>query len=140
MQAELNKRQAMRFFDEVLNAGDMSVIDEVVHDDMVDHEEVPGVPPNKAGVAMWVGMMRSAFPDMTVTVMRMVAEGDEVWVHSRMTGTHKGDFMGMPPTDQKVDIDAIDRVRVRDGKAIEHWGVTDMAAMLQQLGVAPLPS
>ena len=140
MQAELNKRQAMRFFDEVLNAGDMSVIDEIVHDDMVDHEEIPGVPPTKAGVAMWVGMMRTAFPDMNVTVMRMVAEDDEVWVHSRMTGTHKGDFMGIPPTGEKVDVDAIDRVRARDGKAIEHWGVTDMATMLQQMGVAPLPS
>ena len=135
-----NKRNAMRFFDEVMNAGDMSVIDEIVHDDLVDHEEIPGIPNDKAGISQWVGMMRSAFPDLKVTVLRMVAEGDEVWVHSRMTGTHRGDFLGMPPTDEKIDVEAIDRVRARDGKAIEHWGVTDMAKMLDQMGLASLPS
>ena len=140
MKTDDNKRDAMRFFDEVLNAGDMAVIDEIVHDDLVDHEEVPGLPPTKAGVSMWVNMLRSAFPDMHVTVLRMVAEGDEVWVHSRLTGTHRGEFMGIPPTEQKIDIEGIDRVRVRDGKAIEHWGVTDTAKMLEQMGVAPMPS
>ena len=70
----------------------------------------------------------------------MIAEGDEVWVHSRLVGTHRGEFMGIPPTEQKVDIEGIDRVRVSDGKAIEHWGVTDTAKMLQQMGIAPMPS
>lgn len=140
MDLEFNKRQTMRFFDEVLNAGDMSALDELIHDDLVDHEEVPGIPSNKAGVALWVGMMRSAFPDLHATVLRMCAEGDEVWIHSRFTGTHRGDFMGIPPTEQKVDVDAIDRVRIKDNKAIEHWGVTDTAKMLQQMGIAPMPS
>ena len=135
-----NKRIAMRFYDEVVNAGDLSLIPELIADDFVDHEEIPGLPRNREGVRQWVEMTRSAFPDLTITVMKIVGEDDEIWVHSRMTGTHRGEFLGMPPTEKKVDVEAIDRVRVRDGKAIEHWAVTDLMGLMQQLGVADLPA
>jgi steroid delta-isomerase-like uncharacterized protein len=139
MGAEENKQRAMRFYDEVFNAGDMSVIDDIIHDNYVDHEAFADLPNDKAGMPIWIEMMKSAFPDMKMTVVSMMATEDEVWAHVRATGTHKGSFMGLPPTENKFDIEAFDRVRVVDGKAIEHWGVTDVAALMQQIGFAPLP-
>jgi steroid delta-isomerase-like uncharacterized protein len=136
---ENNKRLATRFYDEVINGGDHALIKELLADDYVEHAEAPGIPNNRDGVVMWFQMMRGAFPDMKMSVLRMVAEDDEIWVHYRCTGTHKGEFMGLPPTDNKFDIEGVDRVRVRDGKAIEHWNVTDTMGMMQQLGLAPMP-
>jgi steroid delta-isomerase-like uncharacterized protein len=135
-----NKKIAMRFYDEVVNAGDTAVIEELLADDYVDHQEVPGIPSTRDGVRQWFEMMRGAFPDLKMTVLRMVAEDDELWVHFRAMGTHKGEFMGMPPTDSKFDVEGFDRVRIKDGKAIEHWNVTDSMAMMEQLGLAPLPT
>jgi steroid delta-isomerase-like uncharacterized protein len=136
---EEHKRLATRFYDEVINAGDTSLIKELLADDYIEHAEFPGLPKNRDGVVMWFDMMRSAFPDMKMTILRMIAEDDEVWVHVRMMGTHRGEFLGLPPTDKKFDVEGVDRVRVRDGKAIEHWGITDLMGMMQQLGVAPMP-
>jgi steroid delta-isomerase-like uncharacterized protein len=136
---EENKKLAMRFFDEVMNAGDHSLVKELIADDFVDHEEFPGTPNNRDGVVMWLDAMRAAFPDLKVSALKVIAEGDEVWVHSRMTGTHRGEFLGIPPTDKKFDIEGVDRVRVRNGQAIEHWGVTDLMGLMQQLDLVPLP-
>jgi predicted ester cyclase len=54
-----------------------------------------------------------------------------------MTGTHQGEFNGIPPTGKSFSVEMIDRVRTRDGKAVEHWGVSDTMGMMTQLGVIP---
>lgn len=131
------KLLAKRFYEEVLNQGDLAVIDELIADDFVEHEELPGLPSNREGVGAWVRMMRGAFPDLIVTINKMVADGDEVWVHMTMRGTQQGPLMDIPATGRVVEISGFDRVRVRNGKAIEHWGATDNLAMLQQLGQIP---
>lgn len=69
--------------------------------------------------------------------LAVVAEADEVWARSVMTGTHQGELMGVAPTGTKVTVAAMDRVRVRDGQVIEHWGVSDDLGLLTQLGVVP---
>jgi predicted ester cyclase len=56
------------------------------------------------------------------------------------TGTQKGEFMGIPPTGKSISINVIDIIRIADGQAVEHWGVMDQMAMMQQLGVIPTPS
>jgi len=122
-----------------INRGDLSVVDTHVAEDFIDHQEFPGIPPDKAGVRQFFEMMRSAFPDFRVNVQDTLAEGDKVVVRMTMSGTHRGDFMGIPATNKQVNVEGIDIVRVRDEKAVEHWGVTDVAAMMQQLGVAPGP-
>lgn len=131
------KLLAKRFYEEVLNQGDLAVIDELIADDFVEHEELPGLPSTREGVGAWVTMMRSAFPDLVVTINKVVADGDEVWVHMTMRGTQYGPFMDIPATGRAIEIAGFDRVRVRNGKAIEHWGATDNLAMLQQLGQIP---
>jgi steroid delta-isomerase-like uncharacterized protein len=125
-----------RFYDGV-SSGDLGVIDELLADDLVEHETVPGIEPNKEGVKQIFAMYRSAFPDLHIEAHEMLTEGDLACARVTSTGTHQGEFMGMPPTGKRIEVDSIDIVRFRDGKAVEHWGVTDAMLMMQQLGAIP---
>jgi steroid delta-isomerase-like uncharacterized protein len=134
--AEDPKTFVRRFFDGV-NAGDFSVIDELVADDFVEREEFPGIEPNKAGVRQFFDMFRSAFPDFRMETHEIVAEGDLACVRSTTTGTHEGEFMGVPPTGKRIEVPGFDLVRIRDGQAVEHWGLLDAMTLMQQLGAIP---
>ena len=135
MEADELRALCHRFYSEVFNQGKLDLIDEMMADDFVEHEEMPGMPTDKEAPRMFIGMMRDAFPDANATIEDMVVEGNTVAVRARMSGTHKGEFMGIPPTGNKFDVQAIDIIMFRDGKAIAHWGVTDSMTMMQQLGV-----
>ena len=128
-----------RFYDEVLVGGNLSLIDELVMDDVVDHEEgFPGQPPGKEGVRFYVNTIRTAFPDLSVkTVEPALAEGDLEAAHSILTGTHQGDFAGSPPSGNSVEFSGVDIIRVVDGKVAEHWGSTDTLSLMQQIGAVP---
>ena len=69
----------------------------------------------------------------------IMAEGEKVFIRARMTGTYRGEFMGIPATGQQINVPFADIIRVENGKAVEHWGVTDTGVMLQQLGVVAAP-
>jgi steroid delta-isomerase-like uncharacterized protein len=131
-----NSDLARQFYERV-NAGDVDGFMEYVADDFVDHEEFPGLPSDRDGVRQFFEMMRAAFPDLRMDVHHVVSEDDLVAVHMTMTGTHDGEFMGIPPSGRKMAVPGMDLVRIRDGKAVEHWGVTDNLAMMQQLGAIP---
>jgi predicted ester cyclase len=131
------KALVKRFMDEALAQGKVDVIDELVADDYVEHQELPGIEPNKDGLKKFAAMVHDALPDMKVEALKIVEEGDEVWVHSLTSGTHKGEIFGIPATGKKVTWAAIDRVRLKDGKAVEHWGVSDDLGLMTQLGVIP---
>ena len=137
LEPEQLKLLAKQFYEEVLNRGDLDAIDQLIAEDFVDHEEMPGIPTTREGVREWVKLMRGAFPDLTVTINSMVAEGDEVWVQMTMRGTQDGPFLHIPPSGRRVEVSAFDRVRVRNGQAVEHWGLTDNLALLGQLGQLP---
>jgi steroid delta-isomerase-like uncharacterized protein len=132
------KALAKRFNDEVMTKGNLDAIDEIVAEDFVEHQELPpDVPPGRDGLHAFVTMFRDAFPDLKVETVSTVVEGDEVWMQSVLTGTHKGELGGIPATGKKVSVTMFDRVKTRDGKAIEHWGVSDDMGMMTQLGVIP---
>ena len=127
-----------RFYDEMLGNGDLDKIDELVTDDVVDHEQgLPGQPEGKEGVAFFVNAMRSAFSDLRATVGQSLESGDLASAHVTITGKHTGEFMGVPATDKSFEIEAIDIIRIEDGKCAEHWGVTDNMALMQQIGAVP---
>jgi predicted ester cyclase len=126
-----------RFYDEVMVQGELDVIDELVAETYVEHQEIPGVTPDRAGLKQFVEMNRAAFPDLQVEVLGMAVDGDQLWMHVAMTGTHQGEFNGIAPTGKSVRAEMIDRVRIVDDKAVEHWGVSDDLGMLTQLGVIP---
>ena len=82
-------------------------------------------------------MNEAAFPGYGLNIERMIAEDDLVSVIGRASGTHKGQFMGMPPTGKSWDVPIHITYRVKDGKIVEHWLVLDTAAFMQQLGMIP---
>ncbi len=126
-----------RFYD-LINAGDAAGFGELLADDFVEHEETPGLAPTKEGVLQFFKMYMAAFPDLRFTAEDVLPSGDKVVARVKVTGTHKGEFMGMPATGKSIDVGAIDIVRFGDdGLGHEHWGVFDALTMMQQLGVAP---
>ncbi len=134
------KDTMQRVYDEVFSGGNIDLIDELLHEDFIEHEELPpGIPQGRGAPKAYTTMFRSAFPDLKATVVEMLQDGDKVITRSRWTGTHEGDFMGIPPTGRSFDMSAIDIVEFKDGKGIGHWGITDIAGMMEQLGIAGPP-
>ena len=126
-----------RFYDSI-NAGDVDRFGELLADDFVEHEETPGLAPTKEGVKEFFRMYIAAFPNLRFDAEDVLASGDKVVARVRVTGTHEGEYMGIPATGKSIDVQAIDIVRFDDdGLAHEHWGVFDVMGMMQQLGVVP---
>ena len=131
--SEANKALARRFY-AAINAGELDAITDVIGENFVEHEEFPGLEPTRDGARKMFEMMRGAFPDFRMEIDDMIAEGDKVFLRARMLGTHKGDFAGIAPTGRKIDVRFADFVRIQSGRVVEHWGITDTGAMMQQLG------
>jgi steroid delta-isomerase-like uncharacterized protein len=129
---------AQRRLYELLNAGDIEGFGALLADDFVEHEETPGLAPTREGVMEFFRMYRAAFPNLRFHLEDVLDSGDKVVTRARATGTHQGELMGIPPTGKDVDVQLIDVMRFNeDGLVAEHWGVVDMLAMMQQLGVVP---
>ncbi len=139
MSAEQNKTLMRRFYDEVVNRGNLDMIDELASPDFVDHEASSGLAGGREDVKQFLSMLRIAFPDLRMNVEDLIAEGDKVVARATMTGTHQGEFAGIAATGKTVNVAAIDIVRFADGKLAEHWGVTDAASLMEQLGALPTP-
>jgi len=118
-------------------AAAMAVIDEMYATNFVSHgdKDVRGIKNVKKSTSEEF----TAFPDLHFTIDDMVAEGDKVVMRITMTGTHKGEYMGAPPTNKKITIRAIAIERFAGGKIVEEWGQTDTLGLMQQLGLAPTP-
>jgi steroid delta-isomerase-like uncharacterized protein len=128
-----------RLYD-LINAGDVEGFGELLADDFVEHEDLPGLPAGREGPKQLFTMFRAGFPDMRWTAEDVLPSGDKVVARVRVTGTHQGEFMGMPPTGKSIDVPVIDIIHFGDdGLGHEHWGILDQMAMMQQLGFAPAP-
>jgi steroid delta-isomerase-like uncharacterized protein len=126
-----------RMYD-LLSAGDIDGFGDLVADDFIEHEDMPGLERSKEGVKQLFRMYRTGFPDLRMEAEDILVSGDKVVARVRGTGTHEGEFMGMPATGKSVDVQLIDIIRFGDdGLAHEHWGVFDALKMMQQLGAIP---
>ncbi len=105
----------------------------------VDHALRPPLPPGLEGVRTFFNMYFAAFPDIRATIEDVIAEGDKVVMRTTVRGTHKGAFMGIPPTGKQATWSFIDISRIADGKVVEHWVEVDSMALMQQLGMVPPP-
>jgi steroid delta-isomerase-like uncharacterized protein len=129
------------FYDEMLTKGNLDALDDLVTDDVVDHEQgMPGQPEGKEGVRFFVNAMRESFSDLKATSEVTLESGDLACARTTFTGKHTGDFMGVPASDKSIEVETIDIIRIEDGKCAEHWGVTDMMSLMQQLGAIPAPA
>ena len=128
----------MRSTYERISAADIAGFGELVADDYVEHDDVTGLPPTKEGTLEFFRILLAAFPDMRMDVEDLIASEDKTVARVKATATHKGEFMGVPPTGKRVEVQLIDIMRFNDaGLVCEHWGVADMLSLMQQLGVVP---
>ena len=131
----------MRRLYELISTGDIDGLGDHVAEDFVEHEETPGFERSKAGVIQMFRMYRAAFPDLRMEPEDVLVSGDNVVARVRATGTHQSEFLGMPATGKRIDVQLIDIIRFGDdGLAHEHWGILDALGMMQQLGAIPEPT
>ena len=118
---------------------DWSILDEYISDDFVAHNPpVPGVSLDREGMKQAAEIFRVATPG-THEIGMQVAEGDLVVSQITGRGVHAGELLGIPPTNKEVETDGIAIHRIRDGKIVEYWSVTDIVRVLQQVGALPGP-
>jgi steroid delta-isomerase-like uncharacterized protein len=139
-----NKAVVQRWFSDVVSRGDMTSLDEICAVCHPEFEMVRGVvqpaPQGIPGLKDLITSLRTAFPDLSATVEEQVAEGDKVVSRVTMSGTHQGEFMGIPATGKPFTIPGVSIWEVRDGQLISEWVTWDSMSMMQQLGLAPAPS
>lgn len=132
------KSAARRMYERInaaIRTGDMNLLDDVLLPDAIDHNPAPGQGPGREGIKAAFAEGRTPFPDFTMTVEEMIAEGDKVAVRFTVRMTHRGPFMGIAPTGKQLKLTGIDWLRFVDGKLAERWGEVDNLSLLTQLGV-----
>jgi steroid delta-isomerase-like uncharacterized protein len=138
---EANKALIRRFVEEVQNQKSEDAYWELNDPEFVNLAPLPpGISADREGGFAYLFGFMNAFPDSQVTIDDMIAEGDQVVTKKTFTGTHTGDFAGIPSTGNKVTLQFVDIMRVRDGKIVEHWNCIDQLSFMQQLGVIPTQS
>lgn len=140
MELDQNKAVVARYYADVLNGGEIELLDELAVDDYVEHDPLPAQGNGRADLKRRVEMLRTAFAPLRFRVEDVIAEGDRVVVRWSSSGTHTGEFMGIPPTNRDYTINGIDIHGCRDGRMAEHWHVVDQLSQLQQLGLFPAPA
>ena len=125
--------------EEVQGRGDFEVFEQLFASQFVDHTPQRGFGANRDAVRALYRAIRTAFPDFRPAIHFQVADGGMVTTYKTYHGTHRGPFMGIPPTDKRVRFDSVDVMRVMDGQIVEHWGVGDLFGLMIQLGVLPEP-
>jgi len=139
MSLESNKATMRRFYDEVMNKGDLGVLSNLLASDFQEHSPLPDQKPGIEGLKDGLKSFREAFADLHFEVDDMIAEGDQVVSRIHYGGTHRGEFAGFPASGKKFNVMGIDIVRFNaEGKAVEHWSGDDaQLKMMQQLGAIP---
>jgi predicted ester cyclase len=129
-----------RLIEEGFNRGDLAVTDELISEELVEHQEFgPDHAPGAAGVRAVIASLRRAFPDFHLAIEDLAVSGDTVWLRMTGTGTQDGPFMGHAPTGRRMRTTVFDALRVEGDRIVEHWGVPDRLGTLFQLGLAEPP-
>ena len=137
MSHEDNTALIRHFYDEVFNKKNLAALDTFFAPDHIDHTLPPGLPVSLAGTRQAISIMLTAFPDLSVAIEDMIAEGDIVVTRFTTHGTQQGPMGNIPPTGKPVAISTIEIARIANGKIVEDWGLDDRLGMLQQLGLVP---
>jgi predicted ester cyclase len=135
---EDNKRVVAEFVERCQNAHDLAFADEAFHPDFMNHYRpeglpIPGTDRPASGFQTFYGALLLGFPDATMEINEQLAERDLVATRKTFRGTHLGEIWGLPPSENRVELEFIDIFRVRDGKLIEHWTSMDLAALRRQM-------
>jgi steroid delta-isomerase-like uncharacterized protein len=131
-------KAVLRRLQGALSSGDWALmsktIDEVVAPDALIRTPLPIEATGAERLKEVFGRLHRAFPDLHITTEDLIAEGDKVVARNTVTGTHQGEYMGLPPTGRPVTYSEIFIVRFARGRVTETWGVVDVLSQLRQLG------
>lgn len=131
---ELNKAVVRRFNKECIEQGESDAFRELLAGDVINHSAPPGMPPGFESFTYFLNeVLRKGFPDLRVEILDQAAENDLVATRKRITGTHTGELLGIPPSNKEVVIHVIDIIRLKDGKYAEHWGQSNLAEVLKMI-------
>ena len=140
--SEENKAKARRLMEEAFGQGKTEVVDELLHSDFVCYDpnsetgEIRGADTIKGEIEYF----HSAVPDLTYTVEDQVAEGDKVVSRYTVSGTHQGEFFGVPGTGKRIEMTGIQIDRFDEsGKLVEEWPEYDLLGVMKQIGAIPEP-
>lgn len=127
-----------RYYEELVNQGNLDVVDEIIAEDYVSHHNDPAnLPHGPEGVKAFISITRTGFPDLRITVSQIFAEGDQVASMWTMEGTQTGEWFGAPPSGKRAKWDGIVVSRIANGKIAEDWYNFDQISLLMQLGIIP---
>lgn len=139
-ETERNKETCRRFTDG-MNTNNAEIIsrtiDELVEPDAVIRTPVPLHVTGAQALKVVFMTLHGAYPDLHVAIEDLIAEGDKVVSRNVVTGTHQGEYMGIPPTGKSVTYNEIFIFRFVSGRVAETWGVIDVLSQLKQLGAIP---
>ena len=125
-------------FGDAINSGKLETMHDLVSENCVDHDPAPGQVDGPEGYIKFFTTMRTAFPDMKVTVEHMVADDDSIAFAYTLTGTHQGDVNGVSATGKAIEARGLQISKFENGKMVERWGSSDELGILKQLGVTVL--
>ena len=131
------KATVQKGVEEIFNKKNLAYIDEFIMPDIVDHSAPPGLPAGIEGYRMKLAMFTNAFPDLHIRYSHHIVDGDMIAGRFTLTGTHQGDFGGIPATGKQISVTGHDQLRLSGNKVAEHWVEMDTLTMMQQLGVIP---
>lgn len=125
---------AQQKFGQAVNSGKLDAIKDVMASSVVDHDPAPDQGSGPEGFIQFFTTFREAFPDLNVTVEQMVADDDNVAIAYTITGTHQGEFMGVPATNRRIKARGVQIARFENGQIVERWGSSDQLGILHQIG------
>jgi steroid delta-isomerase-like uncharacterized protein len=132
--AEMMKTKISNAYD-VFNSYDFDKLGEYIDDNFIEHSPDPGQKQGLEGLKDAFREMKKGFPDYKLTINDIIVSGDKASVLFTFTGTNSGEMMGMKATNKKVEVQGIDYLYFKNGKATEHWGYIDMHKLMEQLGM-----
>jgi steroid delta-isomerase-like uncharacterized protein len=130
---EKNKALVRTFFEEAWGKGNLAAVDEFMAADYVEHPRPSTLSPGAEGLKQLIGAYRTAFPDLKATLDDIFAEGDRVAFRWNVSGTHLGDWLGIPPTGNHMAANGITVFRISDGKVVESWTSIDLSPAEEEL-------
>jgi steroid delta-isomerase-like uncharacterized protein len=123
-----------------VNSGNLNELKTVFSPNVVDRDPASDQQPGPEGFIHFFTGFRAAFPDLNISVEQLVADEENVAIAYTVTGTHQGDFLGIPATGRQIKARGVQIARFENGQIVERWGSSDQLGILQQIGVNPIAS
>ncbi|MGA2727119.1 MAG: ester cyclase [Terracidiphilus sp.] len=134
-----NKEVIRAFIEHVLNQGRFDRMNDLVLENFIELDPLPGQQQGREGLKAVLMQFRSAFPDIRWRIDEMVSEGEKVVTRFTWTGTHRDTFLGIPATGRQVEVKGVVIDRLETGKMADSRILMDTLGLLQQLGALPSP-